>query len=343
MNENAIKTVDVIDIVKKIFSNKKLFLYTLPISFVVSCALILSVPRYYKCNVKLAPETDGIPSGGSLSSLASSFGFDVAKKLNNDAISPELYPDLMNTADFMVSLFPMRVTTKKGDLSTTYYDYIKEHTKQAWWGYIFGGIKSLFEKKEEDGGKVSKGIDPFMLTKTQMDIVGAMQGNISCDVDKKTDVISIEVTDQDPLVCATMADSVRVKLQEFITRYRTNKARIDLDFTKKLYIDAKKDYEKARQVYASYSDANQDVILQSYISKKEDLENDMQLKFNMYSTLSARYQAALAKVQERTPAFTILQGASVPVKPAGPKRMIFVLVVMFFTFVGTSIYIVQKK
>ena len=170
-----------------------------------------------------------------------------------------------------------------------------------------------------------------------------MQGNISCDVDKKTDVISIEVTDQDPLVCATMADSVRVTLQEFITRYRTNKARIDLDFTKKLYIDAKKDYEKARQVYASYSDANQDVILQSYISKKEDLENDMQLKFNTYSTLAARYQAALAKVQERTPAFTVLQGASVPVKPAGPKRMIFVLVVMFFTFIGTSVYIVQKK
>lgn len=176
-----------------------------------------------------------------------------------------------------------------------------------------------------------------------MDVVEAMQGNISCNVDKKTNVISISVTDQDPLVCATMADSVRVKLQDFITRYRTNKAKIDLEYTKKLYSNAKKEYEKARQVYASYSDANQDVILQSFVSKKEDLENDMQLKFNTYSTLTMQYQAALAKVQERTPAFTILQGASVPIRPAGPKRMIFVAVMLFLTFIGTSVYIVMRK
>ena len=79
------------------------------------------------------------------------------------------------------------------------------------------------------------------------------------------------------------------------------------------------------------------------MSKKEDLENDMQLKFNTYSTLTMQYQAALAKVQERTPAFTILQGASVPIRPAGPKRMIFVAVMLFLTFIGTSVYIVMRK
>ena len=51
----------------------------------------------------------------------------------------------------------------------------------------------------------------------------------------------------------------------------------------------------------------------------------------------------MARVQERTPAFTILQPASVPVKPAGPKRMIFVLVVVFLTFIGLTIYSVYKE
>ena len=45
-----------------------------------------------------------------------------------------------------------------------------------------------------------------------------------------------------------------------------------------------------RQLYASYSDANSDVVLASFRSKQEDLENEMQLKFNVYSTVSAQYR-----------------------------------------------------
>ena len=37
-------------------------------------------------------------------------------------------------------------------------------------------------------------------------------------------------------------------------------------------------YEDARKRYAEFSDANQDVILQSIQSKTEDLENDMQFE-----------------------------------------------------------------
>ena len=65
-------------------------------------------------------------------------------------------------------------------------------------------------------------------------------------------------------------------------------------------------------------------MLESYRAKQTDLENDMQLKYNTYTTLMTQYQMAKAKVQERTPAFTLVQGAAVPIKPAGPKRMLFV-------------------
>ena len=74
----------------------------------------------------------------------------------------------------------------------------------------------------------------------------------------------------------------------------------------------------------------------------EDLENDMQLKFNTYTNLNNQLQAAKAKVQERTPVFTILKGAAVPIKPAGPKRIIFVGVITLLTFIGTAIWIVRK-
>ncbi|MGN1262901.1 MAG: chain-length determining protein, partial [Prevotella sp.] len=98
-----------------------------------------------------------------------------------------------------------------------------------------------------------------------------------------------------------------------------------------------------RKRYASFSDANKDVVLESVRTKIEDLENDMQLKFNTYNAMMTQLQAAKAKVQERTPAFTILQGASVPIKPAGPKRMLFVIGMSFFAFLFTAIYISREE
>ena len=140
--------------------------------------------------------------------------------------------------------------------------------------------------------------------------------------------------DQDKLICKTIADSVKLLLQDYITDYRTNKARIDEEYYRKLVSEARHDYDKARQQYAVFSDANMNIKLESYKSKLTDMENEMQLKFNTYTTLMTQYQIARAKVQERTPAFSLLVGPAVPIKPAGPKRMLFVLgMLVMATFV----------
>ena len=55
-----------------------------------------------------------------------------------------------------------------------------------------------------------------------------------------------------------------------------------------------------------------------------------------------QYQAAKAKVQERTPAFTMIKGAAVPIKASEPKRMLFVAAMLFFALIGTSMYIIRE-
>lgn len=64
---------------------------------------------------------------------------------------------------------------------------------------------------------------PLWLTKDEDAIAKTILHNIKCLVDKKTNVITITVTDQDPLVAALMADSVKSHLQVAITDYRTKK------------------------------------------------------------------------------------------------------------------------
>lgn len=340
-NPDNVKQIDFLKIAKVLKTEWKTYIKVLLTTFVLSCLLILCVPRYYRCSVSLAPElsnSSGLGGLGSLAGLASSFGIDLSGAISGeDAISPTLYPDLMTSTDFLVSLFPIEVITKDGQRHT-YFEHLDKYPKRAWWDAALEWTTDLFKDKDTTKLNGKETINPFRLTKKQQEIAMNISQKVSCEVDKKTDVITITVTDQDPLVCATIADSVRVRLQDFITRYRTQKARNDLSQIRKLFREAKADYDKARNAYSSFADRNQNLVMESYRMRLENLENEMQLRYNIYSGLTTQLQVAKAKVQERTPAFTTLQCATVPIKPAGPKRMIFVAVMTFLAFVVTTIY-----
>ena len=144
-------------------------------------------------------------------------------------------------------------------------------------------------------------------------------------------------------MCALLADSIKQHLQDFVTEYRTKKSRIDLEYYEKLTAEAKAMYDKSRLKYAAFSDASTNVSLRSVELKMQDMENDMQAKYNIYTAMSTRLEAAAAKVQESTPAFTELKNATVPIKPAGPKRMIFVAVMLFLATCGTIIHLYRKE
>ena len=339
--EEHLKQIDVVAIAKEMKKHKKLYMIALPITFVLSCLLILCVPRYYSSTAKLAPEISSF-SSSSLGDIASSFGFNLGESsTNGDAIFPELYPELIESNDFMVGMFDVKVKSKDGSINTTYYDYLANHQKAPWWVAGIQTVKKWFAEPDTTAVKGKKA-NPFFLTKQQDAIVKLMMNRIMCNVDKKNYVISISVEDQDPLISATLADTVQAKLQDFITAYRTKKAKKDLEYYKKLSSDAKAKYERIRQQYASYSDANQDMVLESYRLKANDMENEMQLLYNTYTSLQDQVQQAQAKLLMQTPAFTTLQSASVPLKPAGPKRMLFVLGMTVLVFLIISIYSTRK-
>lgn len=339
-NKKELKVIDIVDIATKLWAKKKLFAKTLPIALVVSYLYILGFPRYYSTDIKLAPELEGTSISSTLGSLASSFGFDLEKMQSNDAITPLLYPDLMEDNGFVTSLFNVQVKSKDGSIKTTYHDYLDKYQKPIIWLVPLDWVKNLFKKEQKGDTGI---FDPYNLSKDEDDIAGSIRDKIKIDFDKKTAVISISVKDQDAVICKTIGDSVKTRLQDFITNYRTSKARNDYEYYLKLTMEAKQEYEKARQRYGSMADANSKVALKSLELKLEDMENDLQLRYNAYTTVSTQMQASKAKVQECTPAFTVIKGASVPLKPSGPKRMIFVAFILLLTFAGTSLFILRKQ
>lgn len=337
--------IDFAEISKKLWKNRKKYYYVLPATLIITYLITLCVPRYYRCEVKLAPESSGTSTSSSLGSLASSFGLSSLAKLGGgkDAIYSEIYPDIFKSNDFIVNLMPVEVVSQDGSIKCNYYTYMRDKQKSAWWNILRGYVSELVAPTPKDTYNGKEKISVFNLTKQQSDLFNSVKGNISCKVDKKTDVITIKVDDQDPLICATMANETCKKLQEFIVEYRTQKARIDYEYYKKLCVEAKARYERARQLYGAYSDANTEVVLESYKSKVEDLENDMQLKYNIYTTLNTQMQMAQAKLQEATPAFTVIQSANVPIKPAGPKRLFISLGMMIVSFLVLSVRLLIKE
>ena len=343
MNEDS--SIDFSKMWQSLKKHSRLYKILLPAAFLLACVYQLSLHNYYSCTVKLAPELSSKARTSVLGGLASQLGINMMTSTQGaDALYPTLYPDLMNSVDFKVSLFPIQIHKRDSTRLMTYYDYLKNEQKAPWWSEGIGGtMKWLISLISEDKPDEVEKIDPFQLTKVQALVVKAIDNNVVCDVDKKTMVITINVTDQDPLIAATVADSVQNRLQAFITNYRTSKARGDLEFNQKLFRETKARYEKARRDFASFADANQDVILESVRSKQTDLENEMQLQYNAYTQVAAQLQAAEAKVQEDTPAFTTLQSATVPVKKAGPARSKGVLFFVFLVFLGTTVWILHKE
>jgi len=340
--EDEDSSIDFGKIFQDLLKHKKLYYKVLPVAFLLAAIYAISLPNYYGCQVKLAPELGtAATGGGGLASLASSFGFNLGSSQQGaDAINPTLYPDLMNSVDFKTSLFAVPVKREEDQKSFTYYDYLMNEQKAPWWSQGMKAFFGLFGTQEEDS--VAK-VNPFKLTKKQAAIMKAIDQNVVCAVDKKTMVITINVTDPDPLICATMADSVKHRLQNFITDYRTSKARVDLEYNKKLYKEAKNRYEQARDRYAAWADSHRGVSSQAGQTKEADLQNEMQMQQQIYQQVVAQLQQAEMKVQEKTPAFTTLQSATVPVRKTGPKRAQMCLIFLFLAFLVTTGWILYKE
>ena len=326
---------------------KRLYMIVLPLVFVLAAVYSLGKPNYYVCKVMLAPEISGSNrSAGSLSSLASTFGINLGNaNTTSDALRPDLYPELMNSVSFLASLFDIKVHRIKEDSTMTYYDYLLKGQKEPWWSEAQKAVLSLIFGKEDTNDAINgrHEVNTFKLTKKQMAVAIMIGKRVMCDVDKKSYVITISVTDQDPLIAATIADSVQQKLQDFITDYRTSKARIDVEHYQALEAQAKERYEKALSDYAYFRDHNQKIFLESVRSQQSKLENELQLQQQAYMQIAAQLQLAEAKLQEEKPAFTTLQPATVPLRKAGPSRAKICLIWLFLAFLGTTVYVLHKE
>lgn len=330
----------------RLWDNRKIFYWALPITFVVSTALILCVPKTYECTIILAPESQDTKSN-SLASLASSFGFsNLGGLMAEDAINSAIYPEVLASPDFIMRLFDTPVSTIDGGYKGTYYNYLKTYQHAPFWKHAKQCFFRMISKKDNIeyrniGGTDSQKNEFLWFTKEQHSIIDAIKEYIVCNVDKKTNLVRITTTAQDPVVCAIIAQTIQEQLQMFTIAYRTQKAQADIDYYTTIIPQSKAEYEEASAQYIAFVDAHTNTTQQRYRVELNNLQGEMDTKYTAYTTLQKQLMASKAKLQENTPVFTTIQSANVPQRAAKPHRASFVLFMCMLVFCGISFWLTR--
>lgn len=338
---------DLLELALKVWAERKWIFKYCGYAVLVGLVIAFSIPREYTSNAVIAPEISDNKSGGGLSSLAAMAGINLNASSSADAIYPDLYPNIVTSTPFIVGLFDVPVKNMDAEIDTTLYCYLDEYQRAPWWVLItsapFKAIDRTISLFKNEQGNVNAKLDLFHLTKEEADIAKILSECINVSVDKKTGLTTISVTMQDARIAACLTDTVMHRLQDYITVYRTNKARQDFQFQQLLFERKKREYEKAQDEYAKFADANKNIILLSYRAEQERLENEMRLAYQVYTSVAQQLQMAEAKVQEITPVYTVVEPATVPIKASKPSKALILLGFIFLAGVSCVGWILFGK
>lgn len=339
--------IDLVDLFRQLWQSRLFIVKAAGIGAVIGLIVAFSIPKEYTVNVTLSPESGKSSGMGGLSGMASMLGVTgMSMNAESDALNITLFPEILASTPFILELFDVQVRTVKDSSAIPLTAYLEEQ-RSPWWntlmgvpGMAIGGVKSLFAEKIE---VKDVALNPFQLTPKQSGQVNAIRSSIEAKTDKKSGTTIISVTLQDPLAAALLADTVVLKLQNYVTAYRTSKAQEDCSYLEQLYKERQQEYYTAQQQYARYMDANKNVVLQSVLTERERLQNEMSLAYQVYTQVATQLQVARAKVQEAKPVFAVVEPATVPVRPSGKGKLIFLLAFAFLAAMGTLFWVLVRK
>ena len=195
-------------------------------------------------------------------------------------------------------------------------------------GLIISAIRGE-EPEPEYGGGVASSLQ--ILSKDESECMKILNDKISMNLNEKDGYITITVYMPEPLAAAQLAFKVQMLVQQYVTDFKIEKVKANLDFVEGRYQEAKHQYEVKQEELALFEDANRNPSTSVARAAQARLTNEYTLLFGVYNELAKQREQAYIKVKETTPVFTVVEPVTIPAERSKPKRG---LICIAFTFLG---------
>jgi uncharacterized protein involved in exopolysaccharide biosynthesis len=150
-------------------------------------------------------------------------------------------------------------------------------------------------------------------------------------LDEKGKIIKLSVSMPEPVIAAQVNHLILESLIAYVTEYKTEKQRLNLEFIEERVTESEKKFEQAQMKLASFRDSNQGIISQRLQTREEQLQFEFNIAYNIYNTLKQEFEQSAIQLKKETPVFTVLEKAAIPLGASKPNKP---LILIFSIFVG---------
>lgn len=270
--------------------------------------LRLLLPVSYEAQVTFVPQASrnsGLGSVSGLASLASQLGVTVPTV--NPTLSPSFFAAVLRSRQVLESVLDAKLAAPSTDG--------RQQPESL--------LAILRIKKRRPAERRDVGIR-WLLSHTAV------------AVDRQTGIITLTVRSHYPGVSADIANLLVATLDSFNIQRLQLQSREQRLFTERRLADAQREVRAAEGALLQFLTTNRTYAQSPTLRVEEGrLERDVQLKQDVYTTLSKAYEEArIAEVQD-TPLLTIIDRAEPPVRPSTLSvPRVFVIALILGAFAG---------
>lgn len=341
INKQEETEIDLIEVIRKLWAKRKFILKVTVVFMALGVLIALFSPKEYTAGCTMVPQIGEKTTGGNLSGLAAMAGINLGSNSGGDVLMPNVYPKILSSVPFQKELMQTEIKFEDYEQPVRLLDYYtgEEYRKFSLLGTIKkytiglpGLILGALSKEEAIPGlpdSASSGIQS--LSKEEDDCMKILANLVTLTVNDKEGYITLSASMPEPVAAAQLAYKVQVLLQKYVTEFKIEKARANLEFIEERYADAKSEFERKQEELAEFRDANRNFASAVAKTTEERLSNEYAVVLGVYSELAKQREQANIQVKEDTPIFAVVEPVTVPTERSKPKRA---LICVAFTFLG---------
>ena len=340
-------SIDIIEVVKKIWGERILISKVIISSFIFGCFIAVLSPVVYTSQTTFVPQVSGddMPSNNKLGSIASLAGINLdATKVTSDSyLSPLVYTNIIDSEEFSLRLLSEELINSNGDKLT-----IREYLLLNGTSYFnpIGFIKKytigLFLNNEtiEINSDLLKNYN--FINDEDFKLLKSFRGKFDIELNSKDGYIKVFATDKNPFISSQIVSKITKSLQSKIIEIRTNKISERLEFSKEQYELKQAEFDILQMKLAEFKDSNKNISTARFMAELQKLESEYQLQQNILINLASEYNNNKIKLNKDTPIFSVIDEVSVPNVRTEPKRALLVITYVLLGLVLTIIFILSK-